>query len=87
MDSVRIKYSVDGKMVINLDYFFPATQVKVKKLCGLIDMDLEHRDEILAAIADNLQERIENYTQKDQKYLEKLKKNFEIVEEWRARGE
>lgn len=87
MDSVRIKYHADGKMVVNLDYFFPATQVKVKRLCGLIDMDWEHRDEILTAIADNLRERIENYTQKDQRYLEKLKKNFEIIEEWRARGE
>lgn len=50
-------------------------------------MDIENRDEILAAIADNLRERIEGYDRKDQKYLEKLKKNLEIVKEWRARGE
>jgi hypothetical protein len=48
-------------------------------------MDTENRDEILAAIADNLRGRIEDYSQKDQKYLEKLKKNLEIVEEWRAK--
>ena len=87
MDQVRIKYHADGKMVVNLDYFFPATLAKVKKLCFLIDMDWEHRDEILAVIADNLRERVEDYSQKDQKYLEKLKKNLEIIEEWRARGE
>lgn len=87
MDQIHIKYHADGKMAINLNYFFPATQARVKKVLGLVDMDTDHRDEILAAIADNLRERIENYTQKDQKYLEKLKKNLEIVEEWRARGE
>jgi len=87
MDQVHIKYHADGKMVINLNYFFPANQVNVRKLCRIVDMDFENRDEILAAIADNPRERIENYTQKDQKYLEKLKKNYKIVEEWRARGE
>ena len=85
MDSVRIKYHADGKMVINLNYFFPANQVNVRKLCCIVDMDFENRDEILATIADNLRERIENYTQKDQKYVEKLKKNLEIVEEWRVK--
>jgi len=87
MDQVHIKYHADGKMVINLNYFFPANQVNVRKLCRIVDMDFENRDEILAAITDNLRERIENYTQEDKKYLEKLKKNYEIVEEWRARGE
>ena len=87
MDQVRIKYHADGKMVVNLDYFFPATRVKVGKLCSLIDMDWEHRDEILTAIADRLQERIQDYSQQDQKYLEKLKKNLEIIEGWRTRGE
>ena len=87
MDRVRIKYRMDGTLILHLNYFFPATQARVKKVLGLIDMDTENRDEILAAIADNLRERIESYTQKDQKYLEKLKKNLEIVEEWRARGE
>lgn len=85
MDRVRIKYHMDGTMVLHLNYFFPATQARVKKVLGLIDMDTENRDEILAAIADNLRERIESYTQKDQKYLEKLKKNLEIVEEWRRK--
>lgn len=85
MDRVRIKYFIDGTMVLHLNMFFPATQAKVKKVLGLVDMDTDHRDEILAAIADNLRERIEGYSQKDQKYLEKLKKNLEIVEEWRAR--
>jgi hypothetical protein len=78
---------MDGTMVLHLNYFFPATQARVKKVLGLIDMDTENRDEILTAIADNLQERIQDYSQKDQRYLEKLKKNLEIVEEWRARGE
>ena len=87
MDRVRIKYRMDGTLILHLNYFFPATQARVKKVLGLIDMDTENRDEILAAIADNLRERIESYTQKDQKYLEKLKKNLESVEEWRARGE
>ena len=87
MDRVRIKYHMDGKMVINLNYFFPANQVNVRKLCRIVDMDTENRDEILAAIADNLRERVQDYSQKNQKYLEKLKKNLEIVEEWRARGE
>lgn len=86
MDQVRIKYHADGKMVLHLNYFFPATQARVKKVLGLIDMDIENRDEILAAIADNLRERIENYTQKDQKYLDKLKKNLEVIETWKARG-
>lgn len=87
MDQVRIKYHADGKMVLHLNYFFPATQARVKKVLGLIDMDIENRDEILTAIADNLRERVEGYDRKDQKYLEKLKKNLEIVKEWRARGE
>lgn len=86
MDQVHIKYHADGKMVINLNYFFPANQVNVRKLCRIVDMDVENRDEILAAIADNLRERIENYTQKDKKYLEKLKKNLEVIETWKARG-
>lgn len=87
MDQVHIKYHADGKMVINLNYFFPANQVNVRELCRIVDMDGEHRDEILTAIADNLRERVEGYDRKDQKYLEKLKKNLEIVKEWRARGE
>lgn len=87
MDQVHIKYHADGKMVINLNYFFPANQVNVRKLCRIVDMDGEHRDEILTAIADNLRERVEGYDRKDQKYLEKLKKNLEIVKERRARGE
>ena len=86
MDRVRIKYRMDGTLILHLNYFFPATQARVKKVLGLVDMDIENRDEILAAIADNLRERIENYTQKDQKYLEKLKKNWEVIETWKARG-
>lgn len=86
MDRVRIKYHMDGTMVLHLNYFFPATRARVKKVLGLVDMDTEHRDEILAAIADNLRERIEGYTAENQKYLEKLKKNLEIVEEWRVKS-
>lgn len=82
MDELRIKYHEDGRMVIRLGNFFPASQVRLRKLLKVIDMDWDRRDEILDTMAGYLRERIRSFEGQDAKYLQRLETNLKIVEGW-----
>lgn len=82
MDELRIKYHEDGRMVIRLGNFFPASQVRLRKLLKVVDMDWERRDEILDTMAGYLRERIRSFGGQDAKYLQRLQANLDIVEGW-----
>lgn len=46
---IDIKYP-NGQMQIDLENFFPASRRNCKRLLAIIDMDLQHRDELLQTI-------------------------------------
>lgn len=46
MEELRIKYD-RGKMVVILNNFFPTSRTRLKKLLKVIDLDYEHRDELI----------------------------------------
>lgn len=83
MDEVRIRYHEDGRMVIRLGSFFPASQVRLRKLLRVVDMDRDGRDENLDLLAAHLRQRVKEYTGGDEKYRKQLKTNLEIIEKWR----
>lgn len=45
MNDLHIKYD-SGSMVIHMDNFFPTSQVKLKKLLKIIELDWQHEDEL-----------------------------------------
>jgi len=47
---VDIKYP-NGRMQVNLEEFFPASQKNCKRLFAIVDMDWQHKDEIIQSIA------------------------------------
>jgi hypothetical protein len=48
-EQVTIKYS-RGSMSVNMKKFFPASKRDCKKLLSIVEMDLNHRDEIMGSI-------------------------------------
>lgn len=49
-----------GRMTINLENFFPATSGNLKKLLKIIDMDWQHKDQIISDIVFWMSEEIKN---------------------------
>lgn len=73
MEELRIKYD-RGKMVVILNNFFPTSRVRLKKLLKVIDLDYEHRDELIEHLKQFFSEQIPVYKAEfesnGKKYLE-----------------
>lgn len=73
MEELRIKYD-RGKMVVILDNFFPTSRARLKKLLKVIDLDYEHRDELIEHLKQFFSEQIPVYKAEfesnGKKYLE-----------------
>ena len=72
MEELRIKYD-RGKMVVILNNFFPTSRTRLKKLLKVIDLDYEHRDELIEHLKQFFSEQIPVYKAEfesnGQKYL------------------
>ncbi len=60
MEELRIKYD-RGKMVVILNNFFPTSRTRLKKLLKVIDLDYEHRDELIEHLKQFFSEQIPVY--------------------------
>ena len=73
MEELRIKYD-RGKMVVVLNNFFPTSRARLKKLLKVIDLDYEHRDELIEHLKQFFSEQIPVYKAEfesnGKKYLE-----------------
>ena len=73
MEELRIKYD-RGKMVVILNNFFPTSRARLKKLPKVIDLDYEHRDELIEHLKQFFSEQIPVYKAEfesnGKKYLE-----------------
>lgn len=73
MEELRIKYD-RGKMVVILNNFFPTSRTRLKKLLKVIDLDYEHRDELIEHLKQFFSEQIPVYKAEfesnGKKYLE-----------------
>lgn len=73
MEELRIKYD-RGKMVVILNNFFPTSRTRLKKLLKVIDLDYEHRDELIEHLKQFFSEQIPVYKAEfesnGRKYLE-----------------
>lgn len=73
MEELRIKYD-RGKMVVILNSFFPTSRTRLKKLLKVIDLDYEHRDELIEHLKQFFSEQIPVYKAEfesnGKKYLE-----------------
>lgn len=73
MEELRIKYD-RGKMVVILNNFFPTSRTRLKKLLKVIDLDYEHKDELIEHLKQFFSEQIPVYKAEfesnGKKYLE-----------------
>lgn len=73
MEELRIKYD-RGKMVVILNNFFPTSRTRLKKLLKVINLDYEHRDELIEHLKQFFSEQIPVYKAEfesnGKKYLE-----------------
>lgn len=60
MEELRIKYD-RGKMVVILNNFFLTSRARLKKLLKVIDLDYEHRDELIEHLKQFFSEQIPVY--------------------------
>lgn len=54
---IQIKYD-NGQMNIHMDAFFPTSQARLKKLLKVVDLDFEHRDEIIQTMQQFFQDKV-----------------------------
>lgn len=73
MEELRIKYD-RGKMIVILDNFFPTSRARLKKLLKVIDLDYEHRGELIEHLKRFFSEQIPVYKAK---FESNSKKYFE----------
>lgn len=59
MDDLYITYNNgQGKMTIHMNYFFPCSQVRFKKLLKVVELDWEHEAELKEKLKVHFQKRI-----------------------------
>lgn len=76
---IKISYQ-NGRMMINMNEFFPAPQKEVKKLMKVIKMDWDNGPEIKAQIVQHLFDRMAEEPVIAVK--NRLKKNAQLVQEF-----
>ena len=54
---IQIKYD-NGQMNIRMDAFFPTSQARLKKLLKVVDLDFEHREEIIQTMQQFFQDKV-----------------------------
>lgn len=54
---IQIKYD-NGQMNIRMDAFFPTSQARLKKLLKVVDLDFEHRKEIMQTMQQFFQDKV-----------------------------
>lgn len=79
---INIKY-YNGQMNIEPSVFFPATQERCKKLVKVINMDFEHREDIIKDVITSLENLIDrgkypNGVPIKKNDIKRLKKNLEF---------
>lgn len=63
MDDLHITYNHgNDEMLIHLDYFFPCSQVRFKKLLKIIELDWQHEAELKENLKVHFQKRISDLT-------------------------
>ena len=55
---IKIEYP-NGKMIIHLESFFPTSQTRLKKLLKVVDMDYDHKDELIQTMTDYFTEQVQ----------------------------
>lgn len=60
---IQIKYD-NGQMNIHMDAFFPTSQARLKKLLKVVDLDFEHRDEIIQTMQQFFQGKVKELEEK-----------------------
>lgn len=64
MDDLYITYNNGhGKMTIHMNYFFPCSQVRFKKLLKIVEMDWQHEAELKEKLKVHFQKRIADLTE------------------------
>ena len=61
MDDLFITYN-NGQMNIHMNYFFPCSQARFKKLLKIIELDWQHEAELKEKLKVHFQKRIANLT-------------------------
>lgn len=54
---IQIKYD-NGQMNIHMDAFFPTSQARLKKLLKIVDLDFEHRNDIVQTMQQFFQDKV-----------------------------
>lgn len=63
MDDLKIIYNDGhGQMLIHMDFFFPCSQEKFKKLLKIIELDWQHEAELKENLKVHFQKRIADLT-------------------------
>lgn len=60
---IQIKFD-NGQMNIHMNAFFPTSQARLKKLLKFVDLDFEHRDEIIQTMQQFFQSRVKELEEK-----------------------
>ena len=60
---IQIKYD-NGQMNIRMDAFFPTSQARLKKLLKVVDLDFEHREEIIQTMQQFFQDKVNELEEK-----------------------
>ena len=60
---LKIVYET-GQMTIHMNSFFPTSQAKLKKLLNVIDLDFEHREEIIQTMRQFFQDKVNELEEK-----------------------
>jgi len=55
---LKIVYET-GQMTIHMNSFFPTSQAKLKKLLNVIDLDYEHKDELIITLEQYFMDKVQ----------------------------
>lgn len=61
---IQIKYD-NGQMNIHMDAFFPTSQARLKKLLKIVDLDFEHRNDIVQTMQQFFQDKVKELEEKE----------------------
>lgn len=80
MTQLHIKWNT-GNMTINCEAFFPASQNKLNVLLKTIDLDWEHKEDILKQMVQFLQNLQQEMEQKKQEIKSKYSNEFQRMKD------
>lgn len=77
---IQIKYD-NGQMNIRMDAFFPTSQARLKKLLKVVDLDFEHREEIIQTMQQFFQDKVNELEARSIRQKDLFLKHLEILEQ------